>query len=220
LSDTSPQTTPQAPAIHESAEDWYEETEELPRRPRTRLLTPLTASLLLVLFAACGFIGGVLVQKQQTTTTAAGAAASGRLGASAGGATGASGAAGAASSAGGSGARARGLFGGGASGATIGTVSNINGGKLFVTTASGSMVEVVTTPQSKVTKSVAVGANSIHPGDSVVVSGITASNGTVTARTVNDSGAGSASGLSSLFGAGSSAATNTSRGGSSSLFGG
>jgi hypothetical protein len=216
LSDTSPQTTPQAqaPAIHESAEDWYEETEELPRRPRTRLLTPLTASLLLVLFAACGFIGGVLVQKQQTTTTAAGAAASGRLGASAGGATGASGAAG------GSGARARGLFGGGASGATIGTVSNINGSKLFVTTASGSMVEVVTTPQSTVTKSVAVGANSIHPGDSVVVSGITASNGTVTARTVNDSGAGSASGLSSLFGAGSSAATNTSRGGSSSLFGG
>jgi len=207
--------------MHDGAEDWYEETEELPRRPRTRLLTPLTASLLLVLFAACGFIGGVLVEKhQQPTTTLTGAATSARLGASAGGATGSSGAAGAATSAGGFGGRARGLAAGGGSGATIGTVTNVNGNKLFVTTAAGSMVEVVTTPQSKVTKSVAAGANAIHPGDSVVVSGITASNGTVTARTVNDSGAGSASGLSSLFGAGSSAATNTSRGGSSSLFGG
>jgi len=206
--------------MHETAtaEDWYPEHDELPRRARARLLTPLTVLLMLVLFAACGFIGGVLVQKQQqTTATVVGAAASTRLGT---GATGASGASG------GFGGRFSSLLGGGAgSRATVGTVTNIDGRKLFVTTAAGTMVEVVTTPESKVTKSVSVGSKSVHPGDSVVVSGIKASNGTVTASSVSDSGsAGSAGGISSLFGAGTGTGTGTgsttSSGGSTSLFGG
>ena len=207
--------------MHETAtaEDWYPEHDELPRRRRARLLTPLTVLLMLVLFAACGFIGGVLVEKHQTPATVLGTAASTRLGAGATGATGASG---------GFGGRFSSLFGGGAaSRATIGTVTNIDGRKLFVTTAAGTMVEVVTTPESKITKSVSVGSKSVHPGDSVVVSGITASNGTVTASSVSDSGsAGSASGISSLFGAGTGTGTGTgtgsttSSGGSTSLFGG
>jgi len=206
--------------MHETAtaEDWYPEHEELPRRARARLLTPLTVLLMLVLFAACGFIGGVLVQKQQqTTATVVGAAASTRLGT---GATGASGASG------GFGGRFSSLLGGGAgSRATVGTVTNIDGRKLFVTTAAGTMVEVVTTPASKITKSVSVGSKSVHPGDSVVVSGIKANNGTVTASSVSDSGSGgSASGISSLFGAASGSGTptgsTTSSGGSTSLFGG
>ena len=83
--------------MHETAtaEDSYPEHDELPRRARARLLTPLTVLLMLVLFAACGFIGGVLVQKQQqTTTTVVGAAASTRLGTGATGASGASAASG------------------------------------------------------------------------------------------------------------------------------
>ena len=204
--------------MHETAtaEDWYPEHEELPRRARARLLTPLTVVLMLVLFAACGFIGGVLVQKQQqTTATVVGAAASTRLGT---GATGASGASG------GFGGRFSSLLGGGAgSRATVGTVTNIDGRKLFVTTAAGTMVEVLTTPESKITKSVSVGSKSVHPGDSVVVSGIKASNGSVTASSVSDSGsAGSAGGISSLFGTGTGTGTGstTSSGGSTSLFGG
>lgn len=204
--------------MHEAAtaEDWYPEHEELPRRARARLLTPFTVLLMLVLFAACGFIGGVLVQKQQqTTATVVGAAASTRLGT---GATGASGATG------GFGGRFSSLLGGGAgSRATVGTVTNIDGRKLFVTTAAGTMVEVLTTPESKITKSVSVGSKSVHPGDSVVVSGIKASNGSVTASSVSDSGsAGSAGGISSLFGAGTGTGTgsSTSSGGSTSLFGG
>jgi hypothetical protein len=202
-----------------TAEGWYPEHDELPPRPRARLLTPLTVLLMLALFAACGFVGGVLVEKQQQpTATVAGAAASARLGAGAGGATGAAGATGA------FGGRSGSLLGGGASRATIGTVTNIDGRKLFVTTAAGTMVEVLTTPESKINKSVSVGSNSVHPGDSVVVSGIKASNGTVTASSVSDSGsASSASGISSLFGAGGTGTgtgSTTSSGGSTSLFGG
>jgi hypothetical protein len=200
-----------------TAEDWYPEHDELPPRPRARLLTPLTVLLMLALFAACGFVGGVLVEKQQQpTATVVGAAASARLGAGAGGATGAAGATG------GFGGRSGSLLGGGgASRATIGTVTNIDGRKLFVTTAAGTMVEVLTTPESKITKSVSVGSNSVHPGDSVVVGGIKASNGTVTASSVSDSG--SASGISPLFGAGGTGTgtgSTTSSGGSTSLFGG
>ena len=197
-------------------EGWYAEPDELPRRPRARLLTPLTVVLMLVLFAACGFVGGVLVQKrQQSTATVVGTAASART------TTGATGASGAAGTSGGFGGRLGNPFGGGAgSRATIGTVTNINGGKLFVTTAAGTMVEVVTTPQSKITKSVTVGSNAVHPGDSVVITGI-ASNGTVTASSVSDSGSsGGSSGIASLFGAGTGSRSTTPSGGSGSLFGG
>jgi hypothetical protein len=45
---------------------WLEEDEELPRRPRRRLLRPLPLALLGVLLTACGFIGGVLVEKGET----------------------------------------------------------------------------------------------------------------------------------------------------------
>ena len=209
--------------MHESAlaADPYDGPyDELPSRPRTRLLTPLTVALMLVLFAACGFVGGVLVQKGQTSsgTTVLGAGAGGRFGAAA--ATGSSGAAGAG---GGFASRLGALFGGG-SGAlgTAGTVTNINGNKLFVTTTAGTMVEVITTPESKVTKSVSVGRKAIHPGDSVVVSGITASNGSVTASSVTDSGNSSsgsaAGGFASLFGGGSASTGATSSSGTS-LFG-
>jgi hypothetical protein len=210
------------PPAPESAEGWYEEPDELPPRPRARFLTPLTVVLMLVLFAACGFVGGVLVQKnQQSGSTSVLGAASSRFGA---GATGASGASGA-SGAGGGFSRFASLFGGGGaagSGETIGTVTDISGNKLYVTTAAGTMTEVITTPESKVTKSESVGAKAIEPGDSVVATGVTGASGALTASTVTDSGhsaASAAGGLSSLFGGGTgTGATSTS--GSAGLFGG
>jgi hypothetical protein len=187
--------------------------EELPRRRRARILTPFTVMLMFIVFAAAGFVAGALVEKHQTkSATIVGAAATGGFGpaASTSGATGASGANGAPS-------RLGGLFGGGSAG-TIGTVTDIKGRTLYVTTTAGTMVEVLTTSTSKITKTESVGKSTIRPGDSVVVSGITATNGTVTASTVSDSGSASSSGgISSLFGAGS--ATTTSGGSSSSLFG-
>jgi hypothetical protein len=58
------------PAPVRVQEAWQDEP-ELPPRPRRRLMTPLTASLLGVLLAALGFIGGVLVQKGQEGSTGA-----------------------------------------------------------------------------------------------------------------------------------------------------
>jgi hypothetical protein len=209
---------PPQPGAPGTGEGWYEEPDELPPRPRARFLTPLTVVLMLVLFAACGFIGGVLVQKGQqggSTSVLGSTAASSRFAGAASGATGAGG------TSGGFGGRFAAALGGGAGSlGTVGTVTNIDGNKLYVTTAAGTMTEVVTTPESKITKSQSVGRGAIRPGDSVVVSGVKATNGTVTAKTVSDSGAGSsAGGLASLFGGGSGAGA-TSSSGSASLFGG
>lgn len=190
-----------------------EELDELPPRPRVRLLTPVTVVLMVVFFAAGGFVGGVLVEKGQTGSSPSLASAASRFASA--GATGATGA--------GSGAgRFASLFGGGtASRGTIGTVANVDGDKLYVTTTAGNTVEVVTTHESKVTKSQSVGTNAIHPGDSVVVSGITGAGGTVTASSITDSGSGgSGGGLGALFGSGSGAPSSSSSGGSQSLFGG
>jgi hypothetical protein len=192
----------------ELEEDWYPELEQLPERPRRKLLTPSIVLLALVLFAACGFIGGVLVQKGQGSSGGGGAGAStfaSRFGAGASGASGASGAAGT----GGFASRFAGVFGGGAGGGTSGTVSSISGSTLYVTETSGNTVAVVTTPESKVKKSESVSASAIRPGDTVVVEGITGSTGTVVASSVTDSGASatsssssssSTSGVASLFG--------------------
>jgi hypothetical protein len=204
----------------------YDESlDELPPRPRTRLMTPLTVSLALVLFAGCGFVGGVLVEKGQTSSTSAGA---GNLASLLGG-RGAAGATGAAGTAGGGATRFANLFGGGGTGSrgTAGTVANISGDKLYVNTAAGGMVEVVVPSVAKVTKSQSVGRRAIRPGDTVIVSGISASNGTVTASSVTDSGSGGTAGLGglgSLFGGGSSPSSSSSNSSSTgsgvSLFGG
>ena len=192
----------------EIEEDWYPELEQLPERPRRKLLTPSIVLLALVLFAACGFIGGVLVQKGSSSGGAGAGASSfaSRFGAGASGASGASGAAGT----GGFASRFAGLFGGGAGGGTSGTVSSISGGTLYVTETSGNTVAVETTPESKIKKSESVSAGAIHPGDTVVVEGITGSTGTVVASSVTDSGASATS-------TSSSASTSTS--GVASLFG-
>jgi hypothetical protein len=200
-----------------------ESFDELPPRPRTRLLTPLTVTLALVLFAACGFVGGVLVEKGQTTSNSTGTAGLASLLGGRGGA-GATGAAGSAT--GGAAGRFASLFGGGTgSRGTVGTVANISGDKVYVTTTAGNTVEVIVPSVAKVTKSQSVGRKAIRPGDSLVVTGITDSNGTVTASAVTDSGTGGAtSGFASLFGGGSSPSSSSSNssttGGGVSLFGG
>jgi hypothetical protein len=193
-------------------EGYYPELDELPPRPRRKLLTPVNAILLLVLVAAGGFIGGVEVQKGQGSSSGGSLASSfaSRFGAAAGGATSTAG-----STSAGSASRLRGLFGGGGAaggGATIGTVSSIDGGTLYVSELTGNTVAVVTTPESKITKSESVGAKAIHPGDSVVIEGLAGSKGKITASSVTDSGSSStatsgsstssssSSGVSSLFG--------------------
>jgi hypothetical protein len=157
--------------------------EMLPARSRRRLLTPVTGGLLAVVLVAGGFIGGVQVQKHQGNGTNSGAARNGlpaafaaRLAAGGGAAPGGTASSGVAGGAG--------RAGGGSGGATAGTVANVKGSSLYVTSADGTTVKVKTNDNSKVTRNASGSVASVHPGDTVVIEGSTASGGTVTASSI------------------------------------
>jgi hypothetical protein len=155
-------------------------SDELPRRPRRKLVTPLTASLAAALIAALGFIGGVQVQKSSADTPSAG----GGLNRSRAGFTPPSGGGG---------------IGGASSDATVGSVANVDGKTLYVTDSDGNTVKVKTNSQSKVTRTAVSKATEVHPGDTVVVQGTKSSSGTVTATSVTATAKNATSGLAGLF---------------------
>src|SRR5579862_1913694 len=135
---------------------------------RKRRLPILTAILVLAVAAGGAFIAGAEVQKHYGKASSA--ASSG---------TGAASAFSAFASrfrAGGAGAGAgRGFFTGGAGGAgggTAGTVTLIKGSNLYVTDSTGNTVLVHTSPASRVTRNVSGSVQTIHPGDTVTVTGV------------------------------------------------
>jgi len=189
-------------------------TEELPPRPRRRLVTPVTGTFAAVLLLAGGFIGGVEVQKGQQDGGGGGARAggAGAFAAAAGARGGGFGARGGGAPGGGTGAAAGGGapggFGGGGAGgapgggATIGSVANKKGSTLYVTGTDGTTVKVKTNANSKVTRTAANSVRGVYPGDSVVIQGSAASDGTVTATQIIATAGGVTSGLGALFGGG------------------
>lgn len=187
--------SPAALADPLAEEQWLPEAEELPRRPRRRLLTPLPLALVALLLAALGFIGGVLVEKGQGpsgSSAATGAAASGfasRRRAAAGAGAGAAG--------GSVGARS-GSSAGGFARPTVGTVAYLEGSTLYVTNSEGATVKVKTTPATGVTKSVKSAVSGIHPGESVTITGASGSNGAISAESITVGS--SAGGFAGLFG--------------------
>jgi hypothetical protein len=241
--DTAVQTQPvdvQVPdtAAYEPAEEeWLEEPpeSELPPRPRRRLLrvggNPIQLALMGILAIACGFIGGVLVEKGQNSSSSSGGGASGlasRFAALRAGASGASGASGTGARSGAG--SAAGGFGGGASGAsgftrpTAGTVAYLDGSTLYVTNSEGNTVKVTTSPGTTVNKTVKSSVKGIHPGETVTVTGETGSGGSVSAEEIN---IGSGGGLAALFGGsggsggrGGSGSSSHGGGGEPALFGG
>lgn len=207
----------------------------LPRRTRRQLLNRRTAALGALLTCALGFYVGVRVEKGQlassssTLSGAAGAGAGRGLGGGAAGRTGLAGlfagggrpgAAGGAGAAGagvagagaagaGGGFGGAGGFGGGAGGsASLGTVSSVNGRTLYLTETSGNTVKVVLSSATKISKTQPVRRSAIRPGDTVVVQGIPASGGSVSAASVTDSGT-RAGGSGSAGASGSSGSGNS-----------
>jgi hypothetical protein len=185
--------------------DWTSEREELPRRARRRLLTPIPVALALVLLTACGFIGGVLVEKGQlspASASAAGAGASSRFAALRGARSGA----GATSTSGA--ARAPGSPGAGFGGststgnATVGQVAFIQGATLYVTDTEGTTVKVTTSSSSTVTKTVKTTVKSIHPGETVIVTGVAHAHGAISAESIRVGASVGGGGLGSLLGGG------------------
>lgn len=201
-------------ATVEQHEPWLEEPAEpeLPRRPRRRLLTPIPLALTGVFLIACGFIGGVLVEKGQSSSSSSAGGASGfasrfaSLRATGGASSTSAGGAGASSG----GGRAASLFGtGGAGGgtgglgATVGQVAYVSGSTLYVTNAEGNTVKIKTSDASTVSKTVKSDVKGIHPGETVIVTGSAGANGAVQAESIRVSEAGAASGgLGALFGGG------------------
>jgi hypothetical protein len=151
---------------------------------RKRRLPILTAILVLAVAAGGAFIAGAEVQKHYGKSTSAGTGGAPTLSAlasrfRAGGGAGTGGGTGRA-----------GFFGGagGAGGGTTGTVTLIKGSTLYVTNSSGTTVLVHTSPASRVTKSVTGSVQTIHPGDTVTVTGAQAANGSYTAAAISIGG--------------------------------
>jgi hypothetical protein len=171
------------------------DVDELPPRPRRRLFTPVTGSLLAVLVAACGFVGGVLIEK----------------GHAGGGTSGAAGAVGG-RGAGGFGARAAGArgqaaaFPGGQAGAggTAGQVSSVRGSTLYIQDTQGNTLRVTLPAGASVTRTTTSSVRAIHPGDAVVVQGSTRHDGSIRASSIRATAAdvGGAAAISQLFGGG------------------
>ena len=224
------------PVAEDEQEEWDEEPiEELSPRPRRRLLgvsgngaggNLVFLALLGVLLIACGFIGGVLVEKGQTSSSSSSGAVASlasrfatlRGGASGAGASSATGGSGTTGSTGASG------FGAGA-GATAGSVAYVSDDTLYVTNSEGNTVKVTTSAASTVTKTVKSSVKGIHPGETVVVTGAAGANGAINAESIRVGGNGG--GLGALFagagasGGGRSAGTtgNSGSGGGPALFG-
>jgi hypothetical protein len=147
---------------------------------RRKKLPALTAALALAVAIALGVIGGVEAQKHWGASSAATA---GRPAGFAGGFAGRGGGA-----PGGGGFAGFGGAGGAGGGATNGTVTLIKGSTLYVTDASGNTVLVHTTAKSNVSKTVAATPKTIHPGDSVTVTGTQNNDGSYSAQAITIGG--------------------------------
>lgn len=217
---TTPPTSVEATAAldydPETQEEWLDEPQELPRRPRRKLFSPIPTVLLVVALIAGAFFAGVQVQKGQSSSSSSGGLPAG-LAALRGSGAG-TGAFGSARTSSGGGA---GFFGGGgggfpgggglAGGLTTGEVSYVSGSTLYVTSGEGNTVKVSAPKGTKVSKTVSTNVHSIHPGDTVIVRGSQSGSGAVTASAITVSSAGSATGTGSSSG--------SSGGGSQQLFG-
>lgn len=168
----------------DSADDYADGADDAWPRPSdrkgVRMRLP-SVVLLALLIAAGGFWGGAVVQKHDGTsaTPSASSLASAARRAFA-----------PSSSAGrGGSARAGGFPGGGggifsSGGATVGEVTAIKGSTLYVTTSTGKLVKVAIGSSTTITENAKTTLSGLKAGDSVVVTGSTAKNGTVTARSV------------------------------------
>jgi len=193
-----PQLIDGAHAEHRAEHDTsLDEAEELPPRPRRRVLKPLPLALLGALAIACGFIAGVLVEKGQSSSESGSAASSGFASRLAGLRSGSSTGNGSAPSSGSSlgsdsgiAATAAGVPGPGSAArassgsATVGQVAYVSKGTLYVTTSEGNTVKVTAASGASVTKTAKASINAIHPGETVLVAGASGANGAISASSI------------------------------------
>jgi hypothetical protein len=201
--------------------DEPDEPDELPARPRRRLLRPIPLALFGALLIAAGFIAGVQVQKGEGPSSGssggAGASLASRFAALRGGGSSSTGAGSGNAPAG----AAAGGFPGRAPGArpTSGTVAYLSGNTLYVTSPEGNTIKINTSQATTVTKTVKTKVTAIHPGETVTVTGATGSSGALSAESIS---VGSSGGLAAPFGGSPRSSTGAGTGagsGAAPLFG-
>jgi hypothetical protein len=180
-------------------------TVALARRPRVRLPS-LTLTLTMVVVAGLGVLGGIFLGEHFGSSSGSGlGGVSGFRAFAAGAGAGASPSAGTGgtSSSSGFAGRGAGLFGGGG---TFGTVKLVDGNIVYVQTASGGIVQVFTSPATKVTISSSAPVKDLLPGETVIVVGTTKANGSIAATSISQSslGGGGGGGGGGVFPAGGS----------------
>jgi Domain of unknown function (DUF5666) len=163
----------------------------------------LTAVLVVLLIAGGGIWGGAELQKHDGSSSTSGTSAfasalASRFGAGRGTTGRGTGGTGGASRFGG----ATGAGAGGSGAAATGTVTEVQGSTLYVTNAAGNLVEVKLSPTTTVTRDAKTTPGDLVPGDTVIVEGTTAKNGTVSASSVSATAEGVTSGLGALFASG------------------
>jgi len=152
---------------------------------KTRITTPFTRVLLVLIVLSVGFLGGALVDRwQRDSSSSSNSLASlasqfrsrrgGGTGAGATGATGASGASGAGGAA---------AFFGGGGGGTIGTVKLVDGTNVYVQDVQGDTIKVTTDPSTQVTISKPGKVGQLALGSTVIVQGTASADGTSMAAT-------------------------------------
>ncbi len=195
----------------EQWEDDEQETLDLPSRPRRQWFNRRSAALLAVVVGAIGFYAGIRIEKSQLSgSSAAGGTALPSFAARAGGR--------AASAAGGRGGPPAGLGQFAAAGnGSAGTVTSVSGHTIYVRDLTGNTIAVKLSSATSITKSLKVSKGAVRPGDSVVVQGLKHGNGTLTASSLNDSGASTTG--SNGAGSGSSGTSSSASSGVNSLFG-
>jgi len=167
------------------AETMADDEEWPDRGPRKRIrMSVPTVVLFGLLIAAGGIWGGAALQRSHGTSSSSSASSLASL------------------------FRGRGTTGAGspfsgaaaAGGATTGTVTEVSGTTLYVTNSSGDLVKVTVGPSATVNRNAKSSLGSLEVGDTVVVEGTKASNGSVTATSVSATAAGVTSGFAG-FGA-------------------
>ena len=190
---TSPRHVATSGSPGESGGTLGDDDEEWPvRGPRKGIRMPVpTVLLLAILIAAGGLWGGAALQRSHGSTATSSAASP------------------FAALRGGGANDLSGLGGTGAlGGATTGTVTSVSGSTLYVTNSSGNLVKVTVGPSATVSRNAKSSLGALQVGDTVVVQGSKASDGSVSATSVSSTAAGITSGFPG-FGAGGGAGSGS-----------
>lgn len=169
----STQDSAQLDPLADTLADDFDDDWDVAPPPRRRIHWT-TAVLIVALITVAAFAGGIFAQKHWGGSASTGL----RL------PNGGSLPAGFPGAATGGGGLPTGLTQGGFGGGTRGTVSYIDGNILYVSTGTGSVVKVSIPNGLTVDRTVTAKASSIRPGETVVVQGTAATNGTVKATGV------------------------------------